>query len=50
MSRIISNMKHRRIESRNAREWQRMIASVGSPAMRDELIVISQRSMNGLGR
>ena len=36
MSRIISNMKHRRIESRNAREWQRMIASVGSPAMRDE--------------
>lgn len=50
MSSIMSKMKNRRIEARNAREWQRMIAGVGSPAMRDELIVISQRSMNGLGR
>ncbi|QNK79925.1 hypothetical protein [Nakamurella sp. PAMC28650] len=50
MSRILTTMKHRRIEARNAREWQRLLASVGSPAMRDELIVISQRSMNLLAR
>lgn len=50
MSHIMSTIKHRRIEARNARQWQRMIASVGSPAMRDELIVIRQRSLDGLGR
>jgi hypothetical protein len=50
MSRIVSTMKHRRIEARNAREWRRMIAGIGSPTMRDEFIVISQRSHGGLAR
>ncbi len=43
MSSIISTMKKRRIAARNDRALARVIAGAGSPAMRDELIVISQR-------
>ncbi len=43
MSSIISNIKKRRIEARNDRAIARVIAGAGSPAMRDELIAITQR-------
>lgn len=50
MSSIISTLKKRHIEARNGRALARMIADAGSPAMRDELIIISQRTRPGLDR
>ncbi len=43
MSSIISTLKKRHIAARNDRAIARVIAGAGSPAMRDELIIISQR-------
>ena len=43
MAGIISNLKKRHIEARNDRAIARVIAGAGSPAMRDELIAITQR-------
>jgi hypothetical protein len=50
MSRIISSLKGRRIEARNNRAIARVIDRAASPAMRDELIVMAQRSQSGLNR
>jgi hypothetical protein len=50
MSRIISSFKGRRIEARNSRAIARLIAGAGSAAMRDELIIMAQRSQSGLSR
>lgn len=50
MSRIISSLKGRRIEARNNRAIARLIDRAGSPAMRDELIIMAQRSQSGLSR
>ncbi len=50
MSRILSTLKDRRIEARNSRAIARLIDRAGSPAMRDELIILSQRSQSGLNR
>jgi hypothetical protein len=50
VSRIISSLKGRRIEARNNRAMARLIDRAGSPAMRDELIIMSQRSQSGLSR
>ena len=49
MSSIIKTLKNRRIAARNDRALELIIAGVGSPAMRDELIIISQRQ-SGLHR
>jgi len=50
MSSVISNLKKRHIEARSDRAMARVIAGAGSPGMRDELIVISQRVKSGLNR
>lgn len=50
MSRIISSLKGRRIEARNNRAIARLIDRAGSPAMRDELIIMAQRSQSGMYR
>lgn len=50
MSRIISSMKDRRIEARNNRAIARLIDRAASPAMRDELIIMAQRSNGGISR
>ena len=50
MSRIITSLKGRRIEARNNRAIARLIDRAGSPAMRDELIIMAQRSQSGLNR
>ena len=50
MSRIMSTLKGRRIEARNNRAIARLIDRAASPAMRDELIILSQRSQSGLNR
>lgn len=50
MSRILSSLKGRRIEARNNRAIARLIDRAGSPAMRDELIIMAQRSQSGLSR
>ena len=49
MSSIISTLRKRRLAARNDRAMARIIAGAGSPAMRDELIIISQRQ-SGLTR
>lgn len=50
VSRIISSLKDRRIEARNNRAIARLIDRAGSPAMRDELIIMAQRSHGGITR
>ena len=50
MSSIISSLRGRRLEARNNRAIARLIDRAGSPAMRDELIILSQRSQSGLSR
>lgn len=50
MSHIISTLKRRHSEARIDRALARIIAGAGSPAMRDELIIISQRDRSGLER
>ena len=50
MSSIISTLKKRHIEARSDRAMARVIAGAGSPALRDELIVISQRAKSGSNR
>lgn len=50
MSRFISALKRRHLDARNDRALARMIEHAGSPAMRDELIIISQRAQIGLNR
>lgn len=50
MSRIISSLQGRRIEARNNRAIARLIDRAASPAMRDELIIMAQRSQSGLNR
>ena len=49
MSSMSSNLKKRHIDSRNDRALARVIANAGTPAMRDEIIVMSQRQ-TGLTR
>ena len=50
MSRIINTIKSRRSEARSHRAIARSMESAGSPAMRDELIVMAQRPLSGLNR
>lgn len=50
MSRIISSLKGRHIEARNNRVIARLIEQAGSPGLRDELIIMAQRSQMGLNR
>lgn len=46
MSSIISNLKKRHIAARDERAIARVIAGADSPALRDEIIVLSQRQRN----
>jgi len=50
MSRILSNLKGRRVEARNNRAIARGINHAANPAMRDELIIVAQRFQSGLNR
>jgi hypothetical protein len=50
MSSIINTLKKRHIEARSDRAMARVIAGAGSASMRDELIVISQRTNSGINR
>ncbi len=45
MSSIISTLKKRHLAARDDRAVARAIAGFGSPALRDEIIVISQRQL-----
>lgn len=50
MSRIISSLNGRRTAARNNRAMARLIERAGSPGMRDELIIMAQRSQAGLDK
>ena len=50
MSSSTSSFRGRRQAARSERAIRRAIDSAASPSMRDELIVLHQRTMNGLSR
>jgi hypothetical protein len=48
MSRLVKVIRSRREIARTRRELSRAIANASTPAMRDELIMVAQRSGNVL--